>query len=238
MKPNSFSSLFVATLMSLACCAVGDETARKAPDTKPGDSAAVAFTVQGANYRFTIPKGFGEVTGEYRKWADAVSAMDAKNITHFTLIPPEQNNRQNGKVTTWAMLKTPQRSIGKTIPPRKEMIQGMKGLIKQPERADIFKDATKLAGKKFEDVFGKEAKFGAQMDFVDADDSAIYLAGTATFEVDGVKSTVAGAGAGTVVRGNVFFYFVYSEYRDVADIATGLKQVKEDIRQFIASNPE
>ena len=76
------------------------------------------------------------------------------------------------------------------------------------------------------------------MEFVDTDKNAAYLAGTGTFEIAGSKSTVACAGATTVAKGNVFFYYKYADYHKVSDIADLLKQVKAEISQFITDNPD
>lgn len=75
------------------------------------------------------------------------------------------------------------------------------------------------------------------MELIKADDSACYMAGTMSLVVGGRKELIAGAGAMTVVRGNVFFYYKYGPYNGLPDIALLLKQAKSEIRQFVIDNP-
>ena len=233
------ATLFVS--FQLACLSqeskATDTGTSKTSDAKATSAKLVTFTLQGTNYKFTLPKGFCQASGENAKWAEGVASLDSHNMTHFTIIPQAQD-KPNETLTKWGMLKTPRGSLGKHIPSRDEMIVEMKSLIKNHESAELLGDARKLANKTFQDVFGKDAKMGMQMEFVDTDKNAAYLAGTGTFEIAGSKSTVACAGATTVAKGNVFFYYKYADYHKVSDIADLLKQVKAEISQFITDNPD
>lgn len=76
------------------------------------------------------------------------------------------------------------------------------------------------------------------VEMVDADEYAGYMTGTMSAESAGRKELTAGAGAMTVVRGHVFFYYKYGPYNDLSDLAGLLKQVKSEIRRFVADNPD
>ena len=72
------------------------------------------------------------------------------------------------------MLKTPRGSIGKRIPTRQAWIRDFKSSIKRKELEAGFSDAEAMAKKSFAEVFGPDAKIGAHMEPISADEYAGY----------------------------------------------------------------
>lgn len=214
--------------------AVGHQVATRTPE---GDATGISFTLSGVQYTFTLPEGFVEPTGRDKASTDMAAARDDRNMTHFTAIPRDEAGREEG-FASWAILKTPRASIGKRIPPRAKWVADFKAGIKRGDLAKILKDASQLAAAKYEDVFGADARIGAHMEPVDADDYAGYMCGTMVIEVTGNRRVVACAAATTVVRDSVFFYYRYAPYSTLADVAALLARVKPEIRGFALQNPD
>ncbi len=124
------------------------------------------------------------------------------------------------------MLKTPKGSIGKRIPTRESWVKDARNSIRKRDFPELFADAEKVINKIYKDVFGDEAKIGMHMEMVDADEYAGYVTGTFSLSIAGRNVLVAGAGAATVIRGNVFFYYKYGPYNDLADLVNLLKPAR------------
>lgn len=202
-----------------------------------GDSLlSVNFTLTGKNYKFKLPEGFCIPSGKDSILAESIASIDSRNMTHFTIIPCEEAESDTD-FTRWGMLKTPRGSIGKRIPTRQQWVRDARNSIKTHDYQDFLADAKKYVNKTYQDVFGDNVKIGMHMEMVDADEYAGYMTGTMLLEVSGRKMLTAAAGALTVVRGNVFFYYRYSPYKNLSDLVKLLKQVKSEIHRFVTDNP-
>jgi len=200
-------------------------------------SNSVNYHFDGVNYMFALPEGFCTPKGEDHKMADMLASFDDRNMTHFTIVPCSELESE-ADFTRWGMLKTPRASIGKRIPTRKALVQDFKKDIKRNDLMLLLDDSAKLVGKTFSKVFGADCKLGMHVEPVDADEYAGYMAGMASMSFADQKMLVACAFAMTVVREHVFFYYKYAQYNGLSDIADLLKQVKREIRSFVANNPD
>lgn len=237
MKRNIVGMVWLAIVLVLASPSNGADPAIDTLATEINSPKSVSFSLSGVNYTFKLPKEFCITSGRDSELAATIASLDPRNMTHFTIIMCKEAGR-NADFTRWGMLKTPKGSIGKRIPTRKLWVKDARDSIRRRDFPELFADAEKVAGKIYKDVFGDEAKIGMHMEMVDADEYAGYMTGTFSLSIAGRNVLVAGAGALTVVRGNVFFYYKYGPYNDLADLANLLKQVKSEIRGFVTDNPD
>jgi len=237
VRRHIFRITSIAAVVALASCSKsGDRAAGTSVSTtdRPGQ---LAFSLSGVTYTFTLPEGYAIVSGRDAEVAEAVASLDPRNMTHFTIIPSGETGREGG-FTRWAGLKTPRASLGRRIPTRRQWIEDTKRIVTRRDVAERFEDAKRLAEKTYQDVFGDDAKIGTHIEMVDADEYAGYMVGTVSIEVAGQKEVRAVAGGMTVVRGNAFNYYKYGPYGDPSDLAVLLKEVRSEIRRFVADNPD
>ena len=237
MKKDILRIVFVVTIVALASRGNTEDSVGDSRGAETKSPTSMTFSLSGVNYIFTIPRGFCTTSGKDSEFAAAIASLDPKNMTHFTVIPCEEAGSDSG-FTKWGILKTPRGSIGKRIPTRQQWVEDVKKSIKRRDFVELFDDVEQLVGKTYKDLFGDDAEVGMHMEMVDADEHAGYMTGTALVDVAGRKELTAMAGALTVVRGNIFFYYKYESYNDLSDLADLIKQVKPEIRRFVKDNPD
>jgi hypothetical protein len=217
---------------------VGEAVSTRNDDDEASKSANhefATFALGDVKYRVRVPDGLRIPSGKVKERLDSIPSNDSRNMTHLWLVQRDELANMSDVNNRAVLIKTPMNTIGKKNPLRQDLIADVKKGIKRHNLVKVLNDLMDDNNKSYTDVFGEESHFGGHLECVDADNCAAYFVGTLGGD-QRPNVITAVAGAITVVRGNVFFYYRYKVYDKVVDVADALKDVRKEIRWFLDDN--
>lgn len=215
---------FVAVLLVLA-------------GAQAADGQTQSFTTGGTAFVFPMPDGFCLPTEQYDEAVRKLAAADSSNETMATVFSCH-DMAAGAWPSLWGMLKTPRAGVvDSETPDRKALIAYFGSKIDQNALLHLNEAGSAVGSKDLSDALGKKVEAKADTKPLMTDDAAAYMGGTVMFTVSGNEPIpVAIAFSLTVVKGKMFFLYMYRRYHDDSDILDLLQRVKAATGDFVAQN--
>jgi hypothetical protein len=200
------------------------------------DARSVHLYLPGADVVFPLPDGYCQPQGAYAGYANGTAAVDATNFTDVSY--DDCAEMQGGQdIQRYGMVKTPRDMMFKEAP--LALFDELKKASQSGALKKMLDDPAAIAEarKSIDATTSSQIKVsGMELQPVDFDGHAVYLAGTLKGETSAGKETSAIAVAMMIVKGRVFLCYFYAPYTGLSDIKNLVSAAKAEASRFAQAN--
>ena len=234
MKSIQMKALAVSGLVAALLAAFVSDSVNATENAQQN----ATFSMPGADFNFPLPQGYCLPQGVYETNAKITAAADRSNLTDLSFFGCDDMG-SGGTLSTWGMVKTPFSAVNSTGNTRAELIASFKSVINPEDWAKINDAGGKKGTEGLQGVFGSGVGATLNIKPLQTDSNGAYMGGLVKLtKPDGSDVTFACVASATVVKGRLFYVYLYAPYRGAADIIALLKIVRSATAAFLTANGE
>jgi hypothetical protein len=196
------------------------------------------FSFPGADFNVPLPAGYCIPQGVYETKAKMVAATDTGNLTDLSFYSCADMDA-GGRPTTWGMVKTPFAFMSVTNATRKELIDALSAKLDPDILQKMHDEIIKRGNTGIHNVVGDISISGLEMKPLSKDVNGVYFGGTVQYSAsDHGQIQLTAVYSATVVKGRIFFLYLYGPYQSPGDVLSLLASLQAETAAFLSANGE